>query len=280
MEHLQSTFDEIAKKAEEKAEGKREHVGADGLLHCDECGEPTQCRVSFLGDERVVRCICKCDQDKLAEEKRREERERQLQRIQRLRIEGFDKSEMQRWTFETDDQQQPKLRKAMQAYADGFADFRSSGKGLILFGDVGTGKTFAAACVANALIDQGVPVLMTNFTRIINRIQESFEGRQNYIDSLNGFDLLIIDDLAAERDTDFVNEMVYTIIDTRYRAGLPMIITTNVSLAQMMQETNTARKRIYSRVLERCHPVEVKGADRRKQRLQADFAEMNRRLGL
>lgn len=280
MNGMEKFMRDIEAKAEQNAAGKQEHVGADGLLHCDRCGEPTQCRVEIFGEERTVRCICKCDQEKLEAEKRQREREEKLKRITRLRIEGFDKSEMQRWTFDTDDQQQPKVRRAMQAYADGFEDFRSTGKGLLLFGDVGTGKTFAAACVANALIDRGVPVLMTNFSRIINRIQASFEGRQEYIDSLNDFDLLIIDDLAAERNTEFINETVYTIIDSRYRAGLPMIITTNLDANKMMQEPDTARKRIYSRILERCHPIEVKGADRRVKAAISDFAEMNRRLGL
>lgn len=278
--NMQRFFNELEEKAEQNAAGKQEHLGANGLLYCDICGEPTQCRVHVFGEERTVRCICKCDQDKLAEEKAQQERAEKLLRIERLRIEGFDRSEMQRWTFAADDQQQPKLRRAMQAYAEHFEEFKESGKGLLLFGDVGTGKTFAAACVANALIDQGVSVLMTNFSRIINRIQSSFDGRQEYIDSLNNFDLLVIDDLAAERNTEFMNETVYTIIDARYRAGLPMIITTNLNANTMMQEQDAARKRIYSRILERCHPIEVKGADRRVRSAISDFAEMNRKLGL
>lgn len=278
--NLEAVLKGIEEKAEQNAAGKPEHIGADGLLHCDICGKPTQCRVNVFGEQRTVRCICKCDQDRLAEEKAQQERAAKLRRIERLRIEGFAESEMQNWTFATDDQQQPKIRQAMLAYVDGFDDFKAAGKGLLLFGDVSTGKTFAAACVANALIDKGVPVLMTNFSQITNRIQEGFKGRQDYIDSLNGFDLLVIDDLGAERDTEFMTETVYTIIDSRYRAGLPMIITTNLDAKNMMQEKDVARKRIYSRILQRCHPIEVKGADRRVRAAISDFAEMNRRLGL
>lgn len=278
--NMQEVFRSIEEKAEQNAAGKQEHLGADGLLYCDICGEPTQCRVHVFGEERTVRCICKCDQDRLEEEKRQREQADKLRRIERLRIEGFAATEMQRWTFAADDQQQPKLRQAMLAYVDGFDDFKAAGKGLLLFGDVSTGKTFAAACVANALIDRGVPVLMTNFSQITNRIQEGFKGRQDYIDSLNGFDLIVIDDLGAERDTEFMTETVYTIIDARYRAGLPMIITTNLDAKTMMQEKDVARKRIYSRILQRCHPIEVKGADRRVKAAISDFSEMNRKLGL
>lgn len=280
MDEIKNVFDSIAAQAETAAAGKQEHLGADGLLHCDQCGQATQTRIEIFGEQRTVRCICRCDQEKQAAEKAARERERQLQRIQRLRIEGFDKAEMQRWTFDTDDRQQPQVTRAMRAYVDGFPDFRDSGSGLLLYGSVGTGKTFAAACVANALIDRGVPVLMTNFSRIINRIQSSFDGRQEYIDSFNAFDLLIIDDLAAERQTEFVNEIVYSVIDARYRTGLPMIITTNIPAQQMERETDLARQRIYSRILERCHPIKVEGGDRRKKAMRDGFAEMQRRLGL
>lgn len=280
MDEIKSVFDTIAKTAEETARGRKEHLGADGLLVCDTCGTATETVVEIFGETRKVRCICRCDQEKQAAEKAARERERQLQRIQRLRMQGFDKAEMQRWTFDTDDRQQPQVRRAMQAYVGGFPEFRNSGRGLLLYGSVGTGKTFAAACAANALIDQGVPVLMTNFSRIINRIQASFDGRQEYIDSFNALDLLIIDDLAAERQTEYVNEIVYSVIDARYRAGLPMIITTNISARDMEQETDLARQRIYSRILERCHPIKVDGGDRRKKAMRDGFAEMQRRLGL
>ena len=280
MDGIKNVFDTIAKSAEETAKGRKEHLGADGLLVCDECGTPTECRVEVFGQERKVRCICKCDQARLDAEKRQKEQEQRRQRIERLRIQGFDRAEMQRWTFDTDDGQQPQVRQAMRVYADGFEGFRESGSGLLLYGSVGTGKTFAAACVANALIDRGVPVLMTNFSRIINRIQSSFEGRQEYLDSFSDFDLLIIDDLSAERQTEFVNEIVYSVIDARYRTGLPMIITTNISARDMERETDLARQRIYSRILERCHPIKVEGGDRRKKAMRDGFAEMQRRLGL
>lgn len=277
---FKQAFDQLATRAEQAAKGKQEHLEADGLLHCDVCGEPTQTRIIIFDEERTVRCICRCDREQREREEKARQREQQLLRIQKLRIQGFDKAEMQGWTFENDDGKQPNVTKAAKAYCERFDEFKARGKGLVFHGNVGTGKTYTAACIANELISKGVPVLMTNFTRIINRLQDKFEGRQEYLDSLNAFDLLIIDDLAAERNTDYVNEAVYSVIDGRYRSGLPLIITTNVSLKEMTDAAEIARKRIYSRLLERCHPIQVAGEDRRKQALFDDYAEMNRLLGL
>ena len=270
----------IAAAANQAAQGNKEHLEADGLLHCDVCGEKTQTRVQVLGQERKVRCICRCVKEKQEREEKARREEQRLRRIKALRVQGFDKSEMQGWRFENDDGKNPKATTAARSYCERFKEFKEQGKGLLFHGSVGTGKTYTAACIANALIDKGVPVLMTNFSRIINTVQGRFEGRQEYIDSLNNFDLLIIDDLAAERNTEFVNEIVFSVIDARYRSGLPLIVTTNVAARAMAQEREQDRQRIYSRVLEMCHPIEVGGADRRAQAAARDYAEINKMLGI
>ena len=280
MNAIKKAFDGIAAKAEQAAAGNKEHLEADGLLHCDTCGEATQTRVEIFGEERTVRCICRCDREKREREEEARRKERQRLRIQQLRVQGFDKAEMQGWTFENDDGNQPKVMRAARSYCERFEEFKSQHKGLLFYGDVGTGKTYAAACIANELISRGVPVLMTNFSRIINRLQASLDGRQEYLDSLNNFELLIIDDLAAERNTEFMNEAVYLVIDARYRSRLPLIVTTNIHAQKMMTETELARQRIYSRVLEQCHPIEVAGTDRRVQAALDEYAETNRLLGL
>lgn len=280
MNGLNEIIGDMINKAAENQSGKKTHLNEDGLQCCDKCGEPIQCRVELFGVIRTVYCMCRCDREK--EQIRKEElrRMRCNDRISRLKIKGFEKAEMQGWTFQNDDGKQPKVIDAAKKYCEKFADFKDEGKGLIFYGGVGTGKTYTAACIANELISKGIPVLMTNFSRIINRIQEGFNGRQEYIDSLNEFDLLIIDDLAAERNTEYMNEIVYSVIDARYRAALPLIVTTNISMQEMMNVTEISRQRIYSRILEICHPIAVTGVDRRKQSALSDYAEMNKLLGL
>ena len=118
--------------------------------------------------------------------------------------------------------------------------------------------------------------MMTNFSRLVNVINNSFEGRQKYIDSLNEFDLLIIDDLAAERDTEFMAEQIMSIIDARYRAG---IVTTNLTAQELSGATDIRKQRVFSRLIEMCVPITVTGRDRRKAKA-AQNSEIMGLLGL
>ena len=123
---------------------------------------------------------------------------------------------------------------------------------------------------------------MTSFSRLKNTLEGMFGGRQEYIDSLNEFHLLVIDDLGAERKSDsgYMQEIMYDIIDSRYLAGLPMIITTNLTADELKFPQDIRYQRIYDRILERCHPVEVSGVSRRRQNLKATHQETKALLGL
>ena len=139
-----------------------------------------------------------------------------------------------------------------------FPEMLEKGIGLLLWGDIGTGKTFLAGCIANALLDQCIPVMMTTFGRILNTLTGMFqEDRNGYIDSLNQYSLLIIDDLGMERSTEFALEQVFNVIDTRYRSKKPLIVTTNLTLDELKNPCDLARRRIYDRVLEVCVPLKI-----------------------
>lgn len=261
-----------------KEEG--DYIGPDGLIYCGKCCTPKQVEVEVFGKIRKPMCLCKC----ATEERDREEaefRRRQEQlRIDRLRDAGFPDGEMKGWTFERDDGKNHKISTVAKNYVDNFAELYKDGKGLLLFGSVGTGKTFAAACIANALIDKGYPCLVTNFARLVNKISGMYDGKQEFIDSLDRYALLVIDDLAAERDTDYMNEIVQSIIDARYRIKKPLIVTTNLDATELKNPKNPTKMRVYSRLYELCIPVEVSGIDRRRGKLWETTKKYNDILGL
>lgn len=257
-----------------------DYTDEEGLIRCGVCNRRKQTRINLLGEERIVSCICQCRMDELkAEEEAREKREN-FDRVMRLRNSGFPEKAMLEWTFANDDGANPKLTKAMKKYVENFDTLKAEGKGLLLFGTVGTGKTYYAACIANALINNGIPCLVTNFARIANEVHGLRDGKQTYYDNLNSFPLLVIDDLSAERKTEYMQEIVFNVIDSRYRANLPIIVTTNLTREELLNPADLTYQRIFSRLFEMCVPIEVTGKDRRQQALKDDMGKMKDLLGL
>lgn len=251
----------------------------DGLLHCGQCHTPKQRKVEVMDLVIFPKMLCKCGVERRDQEEEAERKKELAERIKKYRKMGFPQSQMQYWTFDNDDLGNEKLTNMAKRYVDNFDTFRKDGKGLLLYGGVGTGKTYIACMIANALIDKGYPVLVTNFARILSTLQGTFD-KQEYLDSLNRFKLLIIDDLGIERDTGYAKEQVFNIIDSRYRAGLPMIITTNLTMQKLATESELADKRVYDRILERCYPVEVAGESRRMKKLINSRDDMKNILGI
>lgn len=163
--------------------------------------------------------------------------------------------------------------KKARAHVDNWKQAYQDNTGLLLFGDVGTGKSFFAGCIANALLDRDIPVLMTNFPSILNRLTGMFsEDRADFIASLGMYDLLIIDDLGVERNTEYAMEQMFHVIDCRYRSRKPMIITTNLKLDEIKNPPDLAHARIYDRILERCAPILFDGKNFREENAETTKA--------
>lgn len=282
METITDIIDTInAQASRQYSENEGDYRNKDGLLMCGHCHTQKECILTKSdGTTRTVRCACECSVDRNARKAEEKRKRARMQYLDSMRRTGFPDAEMREWTFAKSDHTDQRNETIARKYVANFDAMRRQGTGLLLCGQVGTGKSFLAAAIANALIDQGTPCLMTNFSRIISRISEKFGGDQKYLDDLNHFDLLIIDDLGAERDTDFTWEKVMNVIDTRYRAGLPIIITTNLGLKDFTDTADIRRQRVFSRLKEMCILLEVKGADRRGKKMQDKLATAKSLLGL
>ena len=246
----------------QKEPGPEQYLGEDGLIYCGKCHTPVQFRITFEGRERIMPCICKCQKEERERQEQRMKEEEQLLYVRRLKAAGIQERHLQDWTFASATDT-PSVQMAKR-YTENWKKVKAENLGLLLWGDVGTGKSFLAACIANALLEKGVPVLMTNFSKILNQMGAMYsDERYRYIASFNRFSLLIIDDLGIERNTEYALEQVYAVIDERYKTGLPLIITTNLTISQLRNPEDVAHARIYSRILEMCTPVHVPGLDRR-----------------
>ena len=165
---------------------------ADGLIHCKKCGGQRQTVVPCFGKSGyfMPRCICQCQREAEEQRKAAEERQRRMERIKRRKAQGLQDRYLYDYTFSNDNGQNPLMDKA-HAYVENWKEAYKSNIGLLLFGDVGTGKSFFAGCIANALLDRDVPVLMTNFPTILNRLTGMFsEDRSEFIASFDEYALL------------------------------------------------------------------------------------------
>ena len=201
-----------------------------------------------------------------------------MQRLNMLKSLCFEDHALYSWTFEKDNGKNPVMKKARD-YIEKWSDALSSNTGLVLWGDVGTGKTFFAACIANALVEQNVSVKMTNFSTILNDLFAESD-KTKYLNRLNDHSLLIIDDLGIERGTEYALEQVYNVIDTRYKSGKPLIITTNLTLDELKAPVDIPHKRIYDRVLGMCVPVMFNGVNFRKEEAAAKMEAAKKLFGM
>lgn len=231
----------------------------DGLLYCGHCQTPKQCRISYGGGERIVGCQCACKNRRYeAEQKAAREQKRRLY-IEGLRADGISDRTLADCRFEHAENT-PEIEKCRR-YVQAWDTMSAQNTGLLLWGNTGNGKTYAAACIANSLIDLGIPTMITSFPRILN----AWYDKQEIIAQVRYYPLLIIDDLGAERNSDYALETVYAVIDERYKAKKPLIVTTNLTLEEICKPKNMDYQRIYDRVLEMCVPVVFQGQSIRRQ---------------
>ncbi len=257
----------ITSIAERDNSSPGDYVDSEGFLVCGNCHTRKQVEVQWPGgtEPRKMPTLCECEAKKrAAEEEERKLREFQM-RVSRLRRDGLTDPEYLHWTFAQDDRRRPEISDACLKYVDEWAQMRIDNVGLLFFGDVGTGKSFLACCIANALLEKCVPALVTNFPRILNKLQSSAwgEDRNGILEQLQRYELVVIDDLGVERNTSYALEQIYNIVDTRYRSGKPLIVTTNLAPAEIKTPENIGLERIYDRIMQNSIPVKVTGPSRR-----------------
>ncbi len=158
----------------------------------------------------------------------------------------------------------PGVVRAVRDYTERIDDHLQAGRGLWLMGPPGTGKTTLAMLVSKGASEAGHSVAIYSLPRLLNEIRDTHRAERSHVDLLDrltAVDLLHIDDVGAQRSTDWVLEELYSIVNARYEDSRSMLITTNIMDREALCEQITPRT--VSRLTEMCDELPLFGHDHR-----------------
>ena len=162
-----------------------DYTGEDGLLYCGKCHTPKEAyfpekQAALFGRDRHP-AECDCQKAQRLEREAAEQRRKHLDTVEDLKRRGFTNPTMQEWTFANDNGKCPQMEIA-HFYVEHWEIMREENIGYLLWGKVGTGKSYFAGCIANALMEQEVAVRMTNFSAILNDLTAIYHLGDLWID--------------------------------------------------------------------------------------------------
>lgn len=263
---MNKTLTEIAEAAKAAFEIHEGDYEEDGLVYCGKCHAPRQTRGTGPFEGKILAAACRC------EELAAEERERQ-KTIKKLRADvvksRFYERGYESFTFASDDGGDQEAGKICRAYAEKFLEMEEGNFGLFISGPVGTGKSFLAGAVVNALLDDGISSMICTSSRVISELRsaEKVGKLSEAMDELNGFRFLVLDDFGAEfadSANSYSIQLMERFINDRVLSGRPLCVTTNIPRATMLNENRQSLARIYSRITELCcMPVSLTSGNRR-----------------
>lgn len=278
---MKELLDTVISQITENTAEQTDYTGEDGLLYCGKCRTPKEAyfdedKVTMFGRDRHP-AECECRKAERMEREAYEQRQKHLQTVKDLKRKGFSYTAMWNWTFANDSGDNSQMKHAL-FYAEHFEQLKAENIGYLLWGSVGTGKSYFAGCIANALMEQGIPIRMTNFAAVLNDLAATYDRKNEYIENLCRCSLFILDDFGMERGTEYALEQVYNVIDSRYRSGKPLIVTTNLSFDELQYPEDTAHARIYDRLLEMCCPIKFTGKNFRKETAQGKLQRLKKMM--
>lgn len=244
---------------------------------CPFCNEPQRALKGVRGSNKTMFALCECmgmrnyrdlknklsvyEEQLLIVNRRIESNREYAARL--LKESGIGKRYYNLGFESYDRDLMPKAYDTALKFAEDFLN--NKGNGLILTGDVGTGKTHLATAIANHVIKcYGVAVYFVNYVELLAEMRAAFSTNTGNVAKIEAnmceSALLIIDDLGKEKQSMFTNELLYRVVNKRYKERLPLIITSNYGLQDLSYRLDYA---VFSRIVGMCKAVDMRGNDYR-----------------
>jgi len=236
---------------------------------CQDCGAMVQpIIVDILGTMRTLRGTCKCVETRRVQEEVKRQNTERMWKIERLFSLAQLGPRFQEATFDSWITRQGTEQgfKAAKELANEWDFNGRTGDSLMLIGPVGTGKSHLAASIVNALIPQGVAAIFQPVPELFQRLnatysRESRETEAQLLGAMQDADLLVLDDVGAEKPSAANETRLYQIVDARYRAKKPMVLTSNLDVNQLRAQIG---ERTIDRLIEVCQIVQLEATSYRR----------------
>lgn len=254
-----------------------EYLDGEGYLCCARCGTRKEVEVEIVGRPVRYAMRCRCEREAADAAYREAHARAAAKAAAERRAACFGSARLENCTFANAGQTDGCARRAAEVFVETFDEQRAAGRGLLFYGPTGTGKTYMAACIANALLERGRSCRMTGIGAI-ERDLFNLNDKKHYLDRLMAYDLLVLDDFGAERQTEYMQGIAFDVIDGRIAAGMPLVVTTNLTNEELWCEkevrgervpdrsVNPQRRRMLSRLTGACAIIRMGGEDRRVRR--------------
>src|SRR5690625_1693087 len=239
---------------------------------CNDCGQDVIQKElvipigPYKGDTIIANYGCECADIELAKRTIEIKKEIQMRRMQEV----FDyyslvNHSLQQATLTNYEPTNAELAKAKQDITNYINEFDGT-KNLLLHGSYGTGKSHLSIAVTKELMEKGFQCLFLSLPKLLTKIKETYNNKgvteDELLDMIQRVDLLVLDDLGAEHNTDWVNSKLFEVLDSR--AGKATIYTTNLNSKDLRERIN---ERNFSRIMENTQVIRMNGRDYRRKEL-------------
>ncbi len=243
----------------------KKSAGLEPIKKCQKCGEPVEMYLPnpLTGKPQKVGIMCNCkkaERQHWQEQNKHDEEEAARRRNMTNSLMSA-KGQQAKFENVSETPENTKIMQAAKRYCEQWQENKENGKGLLFYGKPGRGKTTLAYCIANELLNKGVRVKAITANSFIDLAYKN----SITVSDFAAADLVVLDDLGAEYKTKFSTSKVYELIDAVYNTRKPLIITTNLTVAELKEHLTGAdgSHRAYDRLVEMVQIVEFTGENYR-----------------